>query len=103
VAVQFYAADPRNNHRNQGTFLSVDLQQPNGTWKMVFVDGHWETKYHWQRIESIWLGESMVTISWDIPQWAQSGLYRITYYGDKRDIFGTITPFNATTSSFSVN
>eukprot|EP01127_Copromyxa_protea_P004362 TRINITY_DN14227_c0_g1_i1.p1 TRINITY_DN14227_c0_g1~~TRINITY_DN14227_c0_g1_i1.p1 ORF type:complete len:717 (+),score=195.04 TRINITY_DN14227_c0_g1_i1:170-2152(+) len=102
VYVQFQSANPRNNHRTQDTFLSVDLQQADGSWKVVFVDGHWETKFHWARKTSILLGESVATITWDIPEWAVPGTYRITHYGDKKGFLEKVTPFTGVTNTFKV-
>jgi len=98
VLVEFYSANPRNNHRNQDTFLAVQ-RLVDGTWKIEFVDGHWETKYHWRR-EGI--ADSIVTITWDIPTWAATGTYKITHYGDKRSLFGSVTPFQCDSNTFTV-
>eukprot|EP01125_Pyxidicula_operculata_P011238 TRINITY_DN3677_c0_g1_i1.p1 TRINITY_DN3677_c0_g1~~TRINITY_DN3677_c0_g1_i1.p1 ORF type:complete len:543 (+),score=145.29 TRINITY_DN3677_c0_g1_i1:540-2168(+) len=76
ASVTFYSANPRNNFRTQDTFLTVEIQDNSGSWKVVANDGFWETKFKWQRLYSIELGESSATIEWQIPADASSGTYR---------------------------
>jgi len=99
VQCQFYGANPRNNLRTGSTFLTVDQQQADQSWKTVALDGHWETKMIWQRVG---LAESLITIEWDTPSWQAPGTYRLQYFGDAKDIFGNISPINGTSSSFQL-
>lgn len=48
------------------------------------------------------LGESEVTITWDIPTNQEIGTYRISYYGNWKAIGGSITSFQGKTSPFKV-
>ena len=62
VVVEFRSANPRNNQRLDGTFLSVQLgvdkvrglfgglQMFKTDWQSVAVDGDWETKFHWRNV-----------------------------------------------------
>ncbi|KAL0572394.1 hypothetical protein V5O48_009572 [Marasmius crinis-equi] len=64
VFAQFVGANPRNNLRLEGTFLSVE-QSVSGQFKAVRSDSHPSTIYRWNR-ESTVLGTSSVNISWTI-------------------------------------
>jgi len=99
---QFYTGNPRNNYRTEGTFLAVEQRLPDGRFQVIATDSDWETKYMWKRIPSILLGESMATIEWDIPLNQPTGTYRLVHFGDKRNLWGTVTSFNASSSLFQV-
>ena len=45
VSVRFQGANPRNNLRLEGTFLTVELSD-GASWKIIASDSNWETKYH---------------------------------------------------------
>jgi len=62
VSAKFVGANPRNNLRLEGTFLSVD-QLVSGQWKIARTDSHPSTIFNWTR-ESTVLGTSSVVISW---------------------------------------
>jgi len=99
VTVSFWGANPRNDYMTQSTYLTVEQQQPNGTWKVILNDGDWDTKYFW---ESVWIFESLVTVTWDIDPSTPSGTYRIRTYGVSKDILGTLTPYTGTSQAFLV-
>jgi neutral ceramidase len=90
VHVSFRSANPRNNQRIQGTFLTVDLLQDDGSWKTVYVDGDWCTKYIWKPLEDvgITLGISFAEVYWEIPQHEEQGIYRICHYGTRKTWIG---------------
>ena len=48
----FNGANPRNNFRLEGTFLSVD-HFDNGVWTMVRSDSHPSTTYQWARTNEV--------------------------------------------------
>jgi len=96
--VVFWGASLRNNYHTQGTFLTVE-QQISNSWNIIAYDADWETRLYWTRRD---LTESLITIEWYIPTTQQPGSYRIRHFGDSKDIFGTITPFNGTSSVFTV-
>jgi len=100
VSVQFVGANPRNNLRLEGTFLTVD-QLVSGQWSTVRTDSHPSTTYNWLRISTI-LGTSTVNISWTIEDGTPSGTYRLTYLGDSRFITGHISAFTGISSNFTV-
>ncbi|KAJ6578582.1 Neutral/alkaline nonlysosomal ceramidase [Mycena sp. CBHHK59/15] len=101
VLAQFAGANPRNNLRLEGTFLSVD-QLVSGAWKSVKSDSHPSTLYQWTRINSV-LGTSSVNISWTIESGTPAGTYRLRYFGDSKPLIGSISSFTGTSSNFTVS
>jgi len=69
---------------------------------VIANDGNWETKFFWKRIYNIELGESSAAIQWDIPKLTQPGIFRIGHFGNKKNLFGVITPFSVHSSEFKV-
>jgi len=100
VVVVFESAHPRNNLRQQGTYLTVE-RLIGANWNIVATDGSWETKFEWKR-ESTILGTSTAKISWDTGN-ALAGTYRIRHYGAEKNLFGKITEFQGSSRSFQVN
>ncbi|KAI0319280.1 Neutral/alkaline nonlysosomal ceramidase [Amylostereum chailletii] len=100
VSATFVGANPRNNLRLEGTFLSVD-RMVNGDWVMFRSDSHPSTTYQWTRTNTV-TGTSSVNISWVIESGTPSGTYRLTYFGDSKPLIGSISPFTGSSSSFTV-
>lgn len=80
VEVEFHSANPRNNHRIEGTFLTVDKLNSNGSWTTRYVDGDWCTRFMWES-SHVFLGVSYARITWEIPFEVEEGSYRICHYG----------------------
>ncbi|WP_109505413.1 neutral/alkaline ceramidase [Nocardioides speluncae] len=99
VSVVFAGAHPNNNLRHGGTYLTVE-RKVDGQWVRVHDDGDWSTKFRWARYG---VAASKVTITWDIPQNAAAGLYRIRYFGDARGLLGNISPISGTSPLFTVD
>ena len=89
VFVSFRSANPRNNQRIEDTFLTVDHLLDDGSWKTLYVDGDWCTKYIWKSDVDI-LGVSFAELYWEIPSDAKQGIYRICHYGTRRTLLGDI-------------
>ncbi|KAF8181831.1 Neutral/alkaline nonlysosomal ceramidase [Pholiota molesta] len=100
VVATFVGADPRNNLRLEGTFLTVD-QLVSGQWASVRTDSHPSTIFNWTRVSTI-LGTSSVNISWTIESGTPAGSYRLSYYGDSKPLIGSISSFTGTSSTFTV-
>eukprot|EP00815_Leptocylindrus_aporus_P005578 CAMPEP_0116054652 /NCGR_PEP_ID=MMETSP0322-20121206/2931_1 /TAXON_ID=163516 /ORGANISM="Leptocylindrus danicus var. apora, Strain B651" /LENGTH=730 /DNA_ID=CAMNT_0003538089 /DNA_START=98 /DNA_END=2289 /DNA_ORIENTATION=+ len=81
--VSFRSANPRNNQRIEGTFLSVDQLGPNNRWTTRYVDGDWCTKFAWHS-EPNQLGKSIAKITWNVPDDEVEGIYRICHYGTRK-------------------
>ena len=85
MRVSFRSANPRNNQRIEGTFLTVERLLDDGTWQTKYVDGDWCTRYHWDSKES-YLGISFADIYWEIPPTTSHGLYRICHFGARKRV-----------------
>jgi len=109
VKVTFISANPRNNQKIQGTYLTVEKQQSNGkTYKTVATDGDWETKFYWQGGINDPLAFQVVpfstaTVTWEVPATASEGIYRICHQGDHKiaKVDKTL-PFSGCSSTFQV-
>jgi len=102
VAVEFQAADPRNDLMTEGTFLSVEKEEESGDWTRKYTDNDWETKFTWKRTNSLF-GWSKVIIEWNIPRQERPGTYRICHFGHKKSIFGRLQAYSGCTKPFMVN
>ena len=83
VVVSFRSANPRNNQRLEGTFLTVDQLAGDGKWTTKYVDGDWCTKFYWKGGAGSF-GVSFAEITWKIPQATTQGLYRVCHYGTRK-------------------
>ncbi|WP_338849110.1 neutral/alkaline ceramidase [Massilia sp. W12] len=102
VYVEFWTGHPKNNLRQNGTFLEV--QRWNGAgWSVVATDSDWSTMYRWIRVDPVW-GTSKAGISWDIPADTLPGTYRIVHYGDYKNGWnGRIYGLSGASRHFAVN
>ncbi|KAJ6452625.1 Neutral/alkaline nonlysosomal ceramidase [Mycena sanguinolenta] len=101
VFARFVGANPRNNLRLEGTFLSVDRLDSTGKWAMAKSDSHPSTVYRWERDSTI-LGTSSVNVSWTIENDTPAGLYRLVYFGDSKSLTGKISAFVGMSTNFTV-
>lgn len=99
VKVVFQGAHPRNNPRQNDTFLIVQRKEGDN-WIDVADDNDWETLLQWRRTL---LAGSRVTISWKIPDNTLIGTYRIVYQGDSKSIRGKIKGFVGVSQPFGVS
>eukprot|EP00091_Calanus_sinicus_P009610 TRINITY_DN2241_c0_g1_i5.p1 TRINITY_DN2241_c0_g1~~TRINITY_DN2241_c0_g1_i5.p1 ORF type:complete len:304 (-),score=88.32 TRINITY_DN2241_c0_g1_i5:128-1039(-) len=79
VTASFVSGHLRNNLMLEDTFMTVERFE-NDDWVVVAGDSDWETLLEWHRTNVI-LGESEVTLSWDIPSDAVEGVYRFGHKG----------------------
>ncbi|XP_014475825.1 PREDICTED: neutral ceramidase [Dinoponera quadriceps] len=101
VTAIFVAGHPRNNLMTDNTFLTVERLGDDEVWIPIATDADWETKFQWTR-NSVILGSSQVTVTWEIPQDAKPGEYRIRHNGYYRYILGGVYPYYGTSNSFQV-
>lgn len=107
VSAVFRSANPRNNQRIQGTFLTVELRdaEAEGGYSVKYTDGDWATKFLWAKEKGLTHeGESRATVEWTVPEDAAPGVYRLCHFGDHKGFFGSHTPvpFSGCSSDFSV-
>ncbi|KAG8790753.1 hypothetical protein FRC12_011115 [Ceratobasidium sp. 428] len=100
VTAVFQGANPRNNLRLEGTYMTVD-QLVGGTWQTVRTDSHPSTKLGWLRTNTA-LGYSTVTTNWTIESTTPAGSYRFTYNGNNKPLIGSIGSFTGTSSTFTL-
>ncbi|MBK7829938.1 neutral/alkaline non-lysosomal ceramidase N-terminal domain-containing protein [Nannocystis sp.] len=101
VSVRFRGAHPRNDLRTGTGFLEVQ-RQDGDQWQTVAHDWDPETTFRWQRTGGPLSPTSEVTIDWRIAKDTAPGTYRIVYHGDAKSLLAVITPFSATSPSFTV-
>jgi neutral ceramidase len=114
VSVTFQAANPRNNQRVQGTFLTVEKQRTlehvsKTVFEVVHNDGDWSTKFRWHAgpedpLDFGVAATSVIEMTWAIPSDAAAGVYRICYFGDHKIAKNAaIVPFTGCSSTFTVS
>lgn len=92
VTVSFRSANPRNNQRIEGTFLTIDKMRDDSTWETLYVDGDWCTEFRWYGGVGHF-GISFAEIAWDIPKESATGLYRVCHFGTQRTVRGVLLMF----------
>jgi len=115
----FVGANPRNNLRLERTFAAVERWRggveemvqgdeelkprggEGGGWEVVRDDADWDLVYEWKRVSTV-LGTSEVTISWEIPEQVEKGMYRFRYFGDAKSLGGNISAFEGTSGVFEI-
>lgn len=102
VSVTFQGANPRNNLRLEETFVTVERQDEDGDWTTVRDDADWFLVYTWRRTDFI-LGHSEVEVTWETAGNAESGTYRVRYYGDSKNLLGSISAFEGVSESFELS
>lgn len=101
VNVTFWSGHPKNDLKTQSTFLMIQ-KKIGDNWVTVANDWDWETIFRWKHIDPV-LGSSQVTITWNIPKDAQSGIYRIVHNGEYKNGWnGKIYPYTGISSTFAV-
>ncbi|RCI15961.1 hypothetical protein L249_2734 [Ophiocordyceps polyrhachis-furcata BCC 54312] len=111
VNATFQAANPRNNLRLEGTYLSVEKKLSSSSadgrgaedgWQRYRADDDWFLAFHWRRTNTV-LGWSEVDAVWDMRGGdAEPGVYRFRYYGDAKSFIGAGESFEGTSRSFTL-
>ncbi|EGX93242.1 neutral ceramidase precursor [Cordyceps militaris CM01] len=103
VNATFQGANPRNNLRQEDTFVAVERQGADSTWSRYKDDNDWFLVYSWRRTNGL-LGWSEVDVSWETQQGhAEPGTYRFKYYGDAKPLIGRVKQFEGTSNSFTLS
>lgn len=109
VSATFVGANPRNDLRSEKTYAAVEMNV-DGIWEVVRTDADWNLIFQWNQTDVL-LGTSQVSLTWQIEDsyylsgWGkalQSGTYRLHYYGDSRDLSGTISSIEGVGPEFSL-
>ena len=95
LTVTFVGANPRNDFRQESTYVAVEFLNPvSDVWEMVRDDSDWDLIFHWRRTNSV-LGTSEVDVVWEVGTegMVESGRYRVRYWGAAKGIGGGIEGF----------
>lgn len=101
VYVAFVAANPRNDLKQESSFLIVERKTGGNDWRVVATDSNWETRFYWRRTNVV-TGSSVVSITWDIPVNQETGVYRIRYFGTSKRSDKTLSQFMGSSREFQV-
>merc|ERR1712117_573905 len=97
----FWSGNPRSSNPLETTFMAVEKLQNDFTWKVVYKDSNWETKFHWERTSTI-KGQSQAHCIWEIPKDQENGVYRFVHMGHFKRITGSIKAYKGYSSTFKV-
>lgn len=100
VNVSFVSGNPRNNFMTDSSYFLIE-RKLNNEWQIIATDANWETKFKWTRVSMI-LGRSEIEFTWEIPETAPSGEYRVRHRGYYRYILGGVYPYQGSTEHFNV-
>ena len=78
--VVFWGAHQRNNLRVQDTYLQIEKLSSDDNWEIIARDWDPSTTFTCKRHGL----ERLTTITWEIPESAENGTYRISYFGERR-------------------
>jgi neutral ceramidase len=102
LTVTFVGASPRNNFRNEGTFVAVQKQDATGQWITVLDDSDWELIFEYKKTGVLsTTSESKVT--WEIGADTAPAQYRVVYNGDSKPVIGAISAFRGISPTFSIS
>lgn len=104
VSVTFIAGNPRNCLKvgvKNMTFLTVEKEMIDGSWKIILTDADWDTKFTWVRTSTI-RGLSDAIISWQTHRNTPPGKYRISHHGYSKSLLYGIDSYSGTSSVFTI-
>lgn len=102
VKVSFQAANPRNNLRLEDTYAAVEMLVGGKRWVRVLDDEDWFLVFTWRRT-SLVLGQSEADVTWETKEDVEPGVYRLRYYGDAKQLFGGVEPFEGASEPFRLD
>jgi len=93
----FFGGSPRNSPLRKGTFLTVEMKEPSGTWTMVRSDADVDTLFYWNALDR------RIELQWLIPEDMTPAKYRMRHFGYYRTAEdGPLIPYIGVTSEFTV-
>lgn len=99
VYATFVSGHPRNNLMTERTFMTVEQEQSDKSWKVIRTDSHFDTVFAWERTTG---SQSQVHTRWTVPSTAVNGNYRFNHYGYYKNIDGSIVEYSGTTKTFAI-
>lgn len=106
VTVAFWSGHPQNGYKTGGSYLEIQRAGDGGAWETVATDNDWETKIRWTKPvvpgqptptpvkgqlsavsakTEVSTDPLIATITWDIPESAKPGKYRVVFIGTAKD------------------
>lgn len=103
VSASFRAGHPKHEQKPKNHFYRLKTAYAGWgyCWVTVADDGDWETSFKWSKSDECWCC-STAEIIWRIPVGIESGNYRLQHKGNSKHIFGYITPYTGTSSTFKM-
>lgn len=95
VTAEFIGGNPRNDLRQEASYMYIEQQQPNGSWQVFKTDNDWFTRYEYRTGQSD--GDHAVA-QWVISGDTPAGMYRIRHEGSST---GPVA-YSGTTNAFEV-
>lgn len=97
----FWSANPRYDLLTEGTFAVVEMLQGE-SWVPAYDDDDFYLYFKWT-VETDTLC-SLATIEWEVPEDANSGVYRLRHFGSSKKTKESPTEyFTGASSAFSVS
>lgn len=102
VQVTFVAGNPRNNPKQEESYLTIERQKENETnkWIVVADDGCPETRFHWRKVNP--LGQSEAEVFWQIPLDQEPGVYRIRHSGTYKSFVQSLHSYEGQSNNFQI-
>ncbi|KAJ7957945.1 neutral ceramidase-like [Quillaja saponaria] len=97
----FWSANPRYDLLTEGTFAGVELLQGE-RWTPVYDDDDFSLYFKWKTDNVTFHG--LAIIEWEIPEEANSGVYRLRHFGSSKKATNSTTQyFTGASSAFAVS
>ncbi|KAI8077818.1 Neutral/alkaline nonlysosomal ceramidase [Halteromyces radiatus] len=84
ISASFVAGNPRHYPMLDGTFLTVEKKQQDGTWEIIRNDHDYDTRFRWN-LKSKLFGQSEAIIEWEINNKTEHGTFRLGYFGHHKE------------------
>jgi neutral ceramidase len=103
VKVSFWSGHPKNDFMTDKSFLTIEKQMQDGSWKVILTDADWDTRFRWTRVSIFLPAESLAIVEWYIGETipVTSGTYRIQHFGVAKHLTG-LRHYSGVSSSFTI-
>ena len=99
----FWSANPRYDLLTEGTFAVVEMLQGE-RWVPAYDDDDFSLYFKWNVETDTDTFYGLATIEWEVPEDADSGVYRLRHFGSSRKTQKSPTEyFTGASSGFSVS
>lgn len=109
VSAEFQAGHPRNDLKTQSSYVYVEQQQPDGSWKPVLRDQSPELWFVWKPtlpsplpIDPAVIGTSTAEVVWHIPANQPAGTYRLRHDGTAQTLLLPRQAYSGVSGAFTL-